>query len=132
HLPHGPTHPPGNASPRSGAAAVTAPALSSARSAWTWPSSAPPGGCAREPRSRPARSSRAARSAEARPERATLTSKRHSGRWLREQQTDTCLGERYRPLIKRMPKAKALAAIERSILVIIFHLVADPSSSFED
>ncbi len=46
--------------------------------------------------------------------------------------TDTFLGQRYRRLIKRMPKGKALAAIERSILVIIFHLLADPSSSFED
>ena len=46
--------------------------------------------------------------------------------------TDTFLGERYRRLIKRMPKAKALAAIERSILVIIFHLLADPSATFTD
>ncbi|MGH9028064.1 MAG: transposase, partial [Acidimicrobiales bacterium] len=35
--------------------------------------------------------------------------------------TDTFLGERYRRLVKRMPKAKALAALERSILVIIYH-----------
>ena len=46
--------------------------------------------------------------------------------------TDTFLGERYRRLAKRMPKAKALAAIERSILVIIFHLLADPAATFED
>lgn len=46
--------------------------------------------------------------------------------------TDTFLGERYRRLVKRMPKAKALAAIERSILVIIFHLLADPSATFTD
>ena len=46
--------------------------------------------------------------------------------------TDTFLGERYRRLAKRMPKAKALAAIERSILVGIFHLLADPTASCED
>lgn len=46
--------------------------------------------------------------------------------------TDTFLGERYRRLIKRMPKAKALAALERSILVIIFHLLADPTATFTD
>lgn len=46
--------------------------------------------------------------------------------------TDTFLGARYRRLIKRMPKAKALVALERSILVIIFHLLADPTATFED
>ncbi len=46
--------------------------------------------------------------------------------------TDTFLGERYRRVGKRMPKAKALAAIERSILVVIFHLLADPTASYED
>jgi transposase len=46
--------------------------------------------------------------------------------------TDTFLGERYRRLAKRMPKATALAAIERSILVIIFHLLADPTAEFTD
>jgi hypothetical protein len=42
------------------------------------------------------------------------------------------LGERYRRLAKRMPKAKALVAIERSILVVIFHLLADPAATFEE
>ena len=46
--------------------------------------------------------------------------------------TDTFLGTRYRRLAKRTPKAKALAALERSILVIIFHLLADPTATFED
>jgi transposase len=46
--------------------------------------------------------------------------------------TDTFLGERYRRLVKRMPKAKALAALQRSILVIIFHLLADPTAEFVD
>lgn len=46
--------------------------------------------------------------------------------------TDTFLAERYRRLVKRMPKAKALAALERSILVIIFHLLSDPDATFND
>jgi hypothetical protein len=46
--------------------------------------------------------------------------------------TDTFLGERHRRLAKRMPKAKALAALERSILTIIFHLLVDPTKRFED
>ena len=46
--------------------------------------------------------------------------------------TDTFLGERYRRLIKRMPKAKALVALQRSILVVFFHLLADPTAEFTD
>jgi transposase len=46
--------------------------------------------------------------------------------------TDTFLGERYRRLVKGMPKKRALAAIEHSILVIIFHLFADPNACFVD
>jgi putative transposase len=46
--------------------------------------------------------------------------------------TDTFLSERYRRLVKRMPKAKARAALARSILVIIFHLLADPTAEFAD
>ena len=46
--------------------------------------------------------------------------------------TDTFLGARYRRLAKRMPKAKALAAIERSILVVIFHLLSEPTVTFND
>ena len=46
--------------------------------------------------------------------------------------TDTFLGERYRRLVKRMAKKKALVAVERSILVIIFHLLADPTTTFCD
>src|SRR3954452_751475 len=46
--------------------------------------------------------------------------------------TDTFLGARYRRLIKRMPKAKALVALQRSILVIFFHLLADPTAEFSD
>jgi len=46
--------------------------------------------------------------------------------------TDTFLGERYRRIARRRGKRKALAAIARSILVIIFHLLADPEARFRD
>ena len=46
--------------------------------------------------------------------------------------TDTFSGERYRRLIKRMPKAKAKTAIARSILVIVFELLADPAKRYKD
>ena len=46
--------------------------------------------------------------------------------------TDTFLGERYRRIARRRGKRKALAAIARSILVIIFHLLADPAARFHD
>jgi len=40
--------------------------------------------------------------------------------------TDTFLGERSRRLVKRRGKLKALVAIARSILVIVWHLLARP------
>ncbi len=46
--------------------------------------------------------------------------------------TDTFLGERYRRLIRRGPKPKALVAVARSILVIVWHLLADPTTRFHD
>jgi len=46
--------------------------------------------------------------------------------------TDTFLGARYRRLVKRTGKLKALVAIERSILVIVWHLLADPDARFID
>ena len=46
--------------------------------------------------------------------------------------TDTFLGARYRRLVKRTGKLKALVAIERSILVIVWHLLADPNARFVD
>jgi len=42
------------------------------------------------------------------------------------------LGERYRRLARRRGKRKALAAIARSVLVIIFHLLAGPAARFRD
>jgi transposase len=46
--------------------------------------------------------------------------------------TDTFLGERYRRLVKRRGKLKALVAVARSILVIVWHLLADPAARFHD
>jgi transposase len=46
--------------------------------------------------------------------------------------TDTFLGARYRRLVKRTGKMKALVAIERSILVIVWHLINDPTARFID
>ena len=46
--------------------------------------------------------------------------------------TDTFLGERYRRIARRRGKRKALAAIARSILVIIFHLLANREARFHD
>jgi transposase len=46
--------------------------------------------------------------------------------------TNTFLGERYRRLVKRRGKLKALVAVARSILVIIWHLLADPAARFHD
>ncbi len=44
--------------------------------------------------------------------------------------TDTFLGGRYRRLVKRIGKLKALVAVARSILVIIWHLLSDPATRF--
>jgi transposase len=44
--------------------------------------------------------------------------------------TDTFLGERSRRLVKRSGKRKALVAVARSILVLVWHLLADPTARF--
>jgi transposase len=46
--------------------------------------------------------------------------------------TDTFLGERYHRIARRRGKAKAQVAVARSILVIIWHLLADPAARFTD
>ncbi|WP_263972900.1 IS110 family RNA-guided transposase [Streptomyces canus] len=46
--------------------------------------------------------------------------------------TDTFLGARYRRIVKRRGHKKALVAVARSILVIVWHLLADPDSSYHD
>ena len=46
--------------------------------------------------------------------------------------TNTFLGARYKRLVKRRGKLKALVAVARSILVIIWHLLADPTNRYHD
>jgi transposase len=46
--------------------------------------------------------------------------------------TNTFLGARYRRLAKRCGRVKALVAIARSILVIVWHLLADPTARYRD
>ena len=46
--------------------------------------------------------------------------------------TDTFLGERYRRIAKRRGKKRAQVAIGRSMLVIIWHLLADPTANYVD
>ena len=46
--------------------------------------------------------------------------------------TDTFLGARYRRIARRRGKKKAIVAVGRSILVIIWHLLADPDVVFND
>ncbi len=46
--------------------------------------------------------------------------------------TDTFLGERYRRIVKRRGKLKALVAVARSILVIIWNLLTDPAARYQD
>jgi transposase len=46
--------------------------------------------------------------------------------------TDTFLGERYRRIAKRRGKKRAIVAVGRSILVIVWHLLSDPEAHFVD
>jgi transposase len=46
--------------------------------------------------------------------------------------TDTFLGERYRRIARRRGSKKAVVAVGRSLLVIIWHLLADPTARFTD
>jgi transposase len=46
--------------------------------------------------------------------------------------TTTFLGERYHRIARRRGKAKAQVAVARSILIIIWHLLADPAARFTD
>lgn len=46
--------------------------------------------------------------------------------------TDTFLGERYRRIVKRRGKLKALVAVARSILVIVWKLLTDPTARYHD
>ena len=46
--------------------------------------------------------------------------------------TDTFLGERDRRIARRRGAKRAIVAVGRSILVIIWHLLADPTARFHD
>jgi transposase len=46
--------------------------------------------------------------------------------------TDTFLGERYRRIARRRGAKRAIVAVGRSILVIVWHLLADPSLRYHD
>jgi transposase len=46
--------------------------------------------------------------------------------------TDTFLGERYRRIARRRGKKKAIVAVGRSLLVIIWHLLSDPEAHYSD
>jgi transposase len=46
--------------------------------------------------------------------------------------TNTFLGARYRRLMRRRGKKKAIVAVGRSILIIVWHLLSDPDTRFED
>jgi transposase len=46
--------------------------------------------------------------------------------------TNTFLGARYRRIVRRRGKKKAIVAVGRSLLVIIWHLLADPTARFHE
>jgi hypothetical protein len=46
--------------------------------------------------------------------------------------TDTFLGERYRRLVRRRGKKRAIVAVGNSMLTIIWHLLSDPDNRFRD
>lgn len=46
--------------------------------------------------------------------------------------TNTFLGARYRRIARRRGKKKAIVAVGRSLLVIIWHLLSDPETRFND
>ena len=46
--------------------------------------------------------------------------------------TNTFLGERYRRIARRRGAKRAIVAVGRSILVIVWHLLADPTARFQD
>jgi transposase len=73
--------------------------------------------------------------------RTRAGNKGHGDTWLRgalgqaaagAARTDTFLGERYHRIARRRGKAKAQVAVARSILIIIWHLLADPAARYTD
>jgi transposase len=73
--------------------------------------------------------------------RARKPARKHGDDWLKgyatqaalgASRTGTFLGERYRRLARRAGPVRAQCAVARSILVIIWHLLADPGARFTD
>jgi hypothetical protein len=108
------------------------PPRSSPRLAWTWPASpAPatwhpgPGYAARPSNPAPAPAPAKARATPgcgATWARAAIAAAR----------TSTFPGERYRRLARRRGAARAQVAVARSILIIIWHLLNDPTARYHD
>jgi transposase len=46
--------------------------------------------------------------------------------------TDTFLGERYRRIARRRGTKRAIVAVGRSILIIVWHLLSDPNARFHE
>ena len=46
--------------------------------------------------------------------------------------TDTFLGDKYRRIARRRGSKRAIVAVGRSILVIVWHLLSDPDAHFQD
>jgi hypothetical protein len=46
--------------------------------------------------------------------------------------TDTFPGERYRRIARRRGTNRAIVAVGRSVLVVIWHLLSDPDAHFQD
>jgi transposase len=46
--------------------------------------------------------------------------------------TNTFLGERYRRLVRRRGKKRAIVAVGNSVLTIVWHLLANPDSRYQD
>jgi transposase len=46
--------------------------------------------------------------------------------------TNTFLGERYRRIARRRGAKRAIVAVSRSILIIVWHLLANPEARFCD
>ena len=46
--------------------------------------------------------------------------------------TNTFIGERYRRIARRRGKKRAIVAVGRSLLVIVWHLLADPDVRYQD
>src|SRR5215207_485144 len=119
---------------RSPVSAAPPPARSSPRSGWTWVVSPPPAIWPPGPASPPGVKQSAGKT---KGKNATGHGNPYLARVLGEAaaaagRTDTFQGERYRRIARRRGANKAIVAVGRSILVIIWHLLADPTARFCD